>query len=162
MERGVISIGANLGDRRAALQGAVDALASTEGLRVLAVSDPVETEPVGGPDQPKYLNAIVLVETVLDPHAVLARTQEIEAAWGRTRDVRWGPRTLDVDLIDFGVVHDDDVLTLPHPRARERAFVLVPWLQVDPKAVLTGTGALADLDIDSTGVRPSTEHLDLP
>lgn len=162
MRRGVISIGANLGDRRAALQGAVDALAATEGLRVLAVSDPVETDPVGGPEQPDYLNAIVLVETVLDPHALLARTQEIEVAWGRTRDVRWGPRTLDVDLIDFGIVHDDEALTLPHPRARERAFVLVPWLQVDPTAVLTGAGALAQLDIDASGVRPSTERLDRP
>jgi 2-amino-4-hydroxy-6-hydroxymethyldihydropteridine diphosphokinase len=137
----VLSIGANLGDRLAALQGAVDALRPW----VSATSAVYETPPWGPVPQDDFLNAIVLVDDpAADPAGWLARAHAAEDAAGRTREVRWGPRTLDVDVIAVdgvdGPVHSDDPrLTLPHPRAGERAFVLVPWLDVDPAAALAGT-----------------------
>jgi len=136
MTRAVLSIGGNLGDVPAALQSVVD------GLRPwLVETSPVYRSAAWGPvDQPDFLNAIVIVD---DPDASardwLERGQALEAAAARVRDVRWGPRTLDVDVIDVDAVSSDDpVLTLPHPRAAERAFVLVPWLAVDPFARLNG------------------------
>lgn len=144
--RVVLSLGSNLGDRRAALQGAVDELAVTPGLDVVAVSPVYETAPVGGPEQPDYLNAVVLAETSLPAGALLRRAQEIEAAAQRRRDVRWGPRTLDIDVIAYGdQTSDDPALTLPHPRAHERAFVLAPWHDADPGAELPGHGRVAGL-----------------
>ena len=146
MTRAVIALGANLGDARAALVGAVQALAATPQLRVVAESSIYRTAPIGGPEQPDYLNAVVIVETELSPGALLAVCQGIERQWDRTREVRWGPRTLDLDIIAFGdVVSDDPVLTLPHPRANQRAFVLAPWLEADPAAVLPGQGTVAGL-----------------
>jgi len=146
VSRAVIALGANLGDARAALSGAVEALRARDGVEILAESSVYVTAPIGGVEQPDYLNAVVVVETDFAPFALLAVLHEIENAWHRTREVRWGPRTLDLDLIDFeGVVSDDPVLTLPHPRAHERAFVLVPWLEVDPGAHLTGFGPVAAL-----------------
>ena len=147
--RSVVALGANLGDRRSALQGAVYALAATAGTRALAVSPVFETPalvlPGAGP-QPDYLNAVVLIETALDPAALLARAHAIEAAYLRERAERWGPRTLDVDLVTVdGVASDDPALTLPHPRAAERAFVLAPWAAVDPAAQLPGAGGVAAL-----------------
>jgi 2-amino-4-hydroxy-6-hydroxymethyldihydropteridine diphosphokinase len=141
MSRAVLSIGSNLGDRLARLQGAVD------GLRPVAVSPVYETAPWGGVDQDDYLNAVLVVEDAgTDPAGWLARAHELEAAAGRTREVRWGPRTLDVDVVDVdGIVSADPALTLPHPRAHQRAFVLVPWLDVDPAATLSGRGRAADL-----------------
>jgi 2-amino-4-hydroxy-6-hydroxymethyldihydropteridine diphosphokinase len=113
---------------------------------VLAVSPVYETAPVGGPDQPDYLNAVLLIETGLAPRDLLAATQRIEADFGRVRAERFGPRTLDIDIISFdGDVSDDPVLTLPHPRAHERAFVLAPWHDLDPAASLPGRGAVAAL-----------------
>ena len=145
VRRAALGLGANLGDAAAALQGAVDVLAATDGVRVIAVSPVYETAPVGGPDQPRYLNAVVIVETALAPVALLAAAHRAEQAFGRTRDVRWGPRTLDVDVLAIdGVASDDPVLTLPHPRAHERAFVLVPWAQVDPTAMV---GALGRVEV---------------
>ena len=142
----VIALGSNLGDRLAHLQAAVDALAAVPGLSVTAVSPVYRTDPVGGPDQPDYLNAVLLAGTTLPPARVLAAAHAAEAARQRTREVRWGPRTLDVDIISYGtVVSDDPELTLPHPRAHERAFVLVPWHDVDPAAELPGHGPVADL-----------------
>ena len=139
MSSAVLALGANLGDARAALQGAVDALAADPRIEVMAASPVFETDPVGGPEQPVYVNAVVLVTTSLEPMRLLERVHEIEAAWHRTREVRWGPRTLDIDIICFDdVVSDDEGLTLPHPRAAVRGFVLVPWLAVDPQAVLQG------------------------
>lgn len=144
MSRAVLALGANLGDRLAALRGAVAALAAE--VTVDAVSPVYETAPVGGPDQPDYLNAVVLVTTALPPFDLLALAHRVEASAGRTREERWGPRTLDIDLIAYdAVVSDDPLLTLPHPRAHERAFVLRPWLDVDPDAVLPGHGPVAAL-----------------
>lgn len=154
--RAVLAIGANIGDRLAALQGAIDLLASSDGVRVGSVSHVYETDPVGGPDQDDFLNAVLLVDTDLDPGDLLAACQAVEHAWHRTRDVRWGPRTLDIDIIAFDeVVSDDPDLTLPHPRAAQRAFVCIPWLDADPEARLPIEGPVAQLlaHLDTEGVR---------
>ncbi|MGY1783935.1 2-amino-4-hydroxy-6-hydroxymethyldihydropteridine diphosphokinase [Geodermatophilus sp. SYSU D00698] len=148
MSRAVLSLGANLGDRAKALRTAVEAL-RVDGL--VARSTLYETPPWGPVEQPPYLNAVVFVRGDRDAAGWLARAHELEQAAGRTRDVRWGARTLDVDVVtvtaDDGtpVLSDDPALTLPHPRAHERAFVLVPWLSLDPTAVLPGHGRVADL-----------------
>lgn len=144
MSRAVIALGANLGDARAALSGASEAIETTPGIGLIAQSSVYSTAPIGGVEQPDYLNAVVIVETTLSPRELLDRLHEIENAWHRTREVRWGPRTLDLDLIDYaGVTSADPELTLPHPRAHERAFVLVPWLEADSEAALTGLGPVA-------------------
>nr|WP_275586024.1 2-amino-4-hydroxy-6-hydroxymethyldihydropteridine diphosphokinase [Geodermatophilus sabuli] len=142
-------MGANLGDRAAALRGAITALAA-DGVLV-ARSTLYETPPWGPVEQPPYLNAVVVVRGPVDAAGWLARAHELEEAAGRTREVRWGARTLDVDVVtvtgDDGqpVLSADPELTLPHPRAHERAFVLVPWLTLDPGAALPGHGRVADL-----------------
>jgi 2-amino-4-hydroxy-6-hydroxymethyldihydropteridine diphosphokinase len=142
----VLALGSNLGDRLANLQGGVDALGAEPGLEDVAVSPVYETAPVGGPAQPEYLNAVLVAVTSLPPRAVLDRARAAEAARGRVREERWGPRTVDVDVIAYGSeISDDPELTLPHPRAHERAFVLVPWHDVDPGAVIPGRGRIADL-----------------
>jgi 2-amino-4-hydroxy-6-hydroxymethyldihydropteridine diphosphokinase len=146
--RAVLSLGANLGDRAATLRQAITAL-KDDGL--VARSVLYETPPWGPVEQPPYLNAVVVVRGPRDAAGWLALAHELEQAAGRTRDVRWGPRTLDVDVVtvtgDDGtpVLSDDPALTLPHPRAHERAFVLVPWLSLDPAAELPGHGPIADL-----------------
>lgn len=145
--RVALGLGANLGDRQEALQAAVDALGGAAGVAAVAVSGLYQTEPVGGPpDQPQFLNAVLVVETTLEPEQLLVLAQQVEQQNGRVRDVRWGPRTLDVDLLAFGdLVRTDERLTLPHPRATERAFVLVPWTDVDPTFDVPGLGQVADL-----------------
>jgi len=148
MTRAVLSLGANLGDRAAALRAALTAL-KDDGL--VARSTLYETPPWGPVEQPPYLNAVAVVRGQRDARGWLSLAHELEQAAGRTREVRWGPRSLDVDVVtvtsDDGtpVVSDDPQLTLPHPRAHERAFVLVPWLSLDPAAVLPGHGRVADL-----------------
>ena len=140
----VISLGSNLGNRKANLSGAIKSLAKY--INVEQVSEFIETEPVGGPEQPNYINAVLIGESNLSPEELLKSCQEIEAEFGRIRDVRWGPRTLDIDLIKFGETQmDSEKLTLPHPRAHEREFVLEPWLSIEPNAELTGKGLVADL-----------------
>ena len=142
----VLALGSNLGDRLASLQAAVDALGAGPGLDEVAVSPVYETAPVGGPPQPDYLNAVLVAATSLPPQAVLDRSRAAEAALGRVRGPRWGPRTVDVDVIAYGnETSGDPELTLPHPRAHERAFVLAPWHDVDPDAVIPGRGRVADL-----------------
>ncbi|MBG0853452.1 2-amino-4-hydroxy-6-hydroxymethyldihydropteridine diphosphokinase [Streptomyces spinoverrucosus] len=144
----VISIGSNLGNRLETLQGAIDALEDTPGVRIKAVSPVYETEPWGVEpgSQPSYFNAIVVLKTTLPPSSLLERAHAVEEAFHRIRDERWGPRTLDVDIVSYAdVVSDDPTLTLPHPRAHERAFVLAPWHDVDPDAQLPGRGAVAAL-----------------
>jgi 2-amino-4-hydroxy-6-hydroxymethyldihydropteridine diphosphokinase len=142
----VLALGSNLGDRQDILQGAVDAIVGLPGVRVTAVSPVYETVPVGGPAQPSYLNAVVLADAARPARELLDRLHEIEAAFDRVRLVRWGPRTLDIDIIVFDSEHSDDPeLTLPHPRAHERAFVLAPWHDVDPDATLPGHGPVAEL-----------------
>lgn len=141
-----LGLGANLGDARGALQAAVCALRAAPGVRVVSVSSLYRTAPVGGPQQPDYVNAVVVIRTDLPAHDLLAVAQGIEAAAHRTRDVRWGPRTLDVDILAVaGTVSDDPALVLPHPRAHERGFVLVPWGEIDPDFDVPGRGSVAAL-----------------
>lgn len=154
MTRAVLSLGSNLGDRLARLQSAVDGL----GGAVRAVSGVYETEAWGGVDQGRFLNAVLIVDDpVCDSHGWLLRAHELEQAADRVRGQRWGPRTLDVDVIscyqaaDGGeteLISRDNGLTLPHPLTHLRAFVMVPWLTVEPDARLTVAGrrqAVAEL-----------------
>jgi len=135
----VIALGSNLGDRKVTLDSAVEALRQI--ITVTKVSRYIETDPVGGPEQPDYLNAVLIGESDLEPTDLLLKMQAIELAAGRERLERWGARTLDLDLIAAGdLVMDTELLTLPHPRAHERRFVLDPWLEVDPQAILPGFG----------------------
>jgi 2-amino-4-hydroxy-6-hydroxymethyldihydropteridine diphosphokinase len=144
--RTVIAMGSNLGDRLDYLQGGLDGLFDTPRITFLAVSPVYQTAPVGGPEQPDYLNAVVIAETSMPAQAVLERCLSLEDAYGRVRDERWGPRTLDLDLIIYGdEVSNSPGLTLPHPHAHERAFVLAPWHDADPQAQLPGHGPVADL-----------------
>jgi 2-amino-4-hydroxy-6-hydroxymethyldihydropteridine diphosphokinase len=144
----VLSLGANLGDRAGTLEAALAALGDDG---PVARSALYETPPWGPVEQPPYLNAVAVVRGPRDAAGWLARAHELEQAAGRTREVRWGARTLDVDVVtvtgDDGtpVLSDDPSLTLPHPRAAERAFVLVPWAALDPAAELPGRGRVADL-----------------
>lgn len=158
----VLAMGSNLGDRLGILQGALDAIAGLPGVTVTAVSPVYETSPVGGPEQPDYLNAVALGRARIPPGELLDRLHEVEAAFGRVRAVRWGPRTLDLDIITIdGEESDDPELTLPHPRAHERAFVLVPWLDADPEAFLPGRGPVAGLvgAPDLAGIRRTALRL---
>jgi 2-amino-4-hydroxy-6-hydroxymethyldihydropteridine diphosphokinase len=157
MSRAVLSLGSNMGDRAAHLQTAVTALGRT----VRAVSAIYRTPPWGGVEQADFYNIVVLAENgqVVDPRWWWDRCQQLEQAAGRERVVRWGPRTLDADVITIEVhgrpIRSDDAeLTLPHPRAAERAFVLMPWAEVDPTAELPGAGPIADLldSLDTGGI----------
>lgn len=144
--RTVLSLGSNMGDRLDNLQEAVDALFDAPGLDFVAMSPVYETAPLGGPEQSDFLNIVVLADTRLTPETLLERVLSIEDAMDRVRTVRWGPRTLDIDIVLFGdVASADPALTLPHPRAHERAFVLVPWRDLEPDAALPGYGQVADL-----------------
>lgn len=156
--RAVLSIGSNLGDRLANLQSTVD------GLRrwLVAISPVYQTAPWGGVRQDDFLNAVLIGEDAAAPRQWLDRARTLENAAGRVRDVRWGPRTLDVDVIVVNDVRSDDPeLTLPHPRAHERGFVLVPWLDVEPDAALPGHGPVralvAALDVSDVRRRDDLE-----
>ena len=146
----VLSLGSNLGDREATLRDAIADIARIDGVTVVAASGLVESAAVkpDGVDQsaPAYLNAVVTVRTALDPDALLTALNTIEQRHGRVRDERWGDRTLDIDIVDFGALRvDSERLTLPHPRAADRSFVVVPWLEIDPHATLLAHGPVADL-----------------
>lgn len=167
MTRAVLSIGSNIGDSLGHLQGVVDGLREW----IVAVSAVYATAPWGGVEQQDFLNATLIVD---DPDADcrewLRRGQRLEAAADRVREQRWGPRTLDVDVVTCdGIRSDDPELTLPHPRAHERAFVLVPWLDVEPDATLDVGGRAERVDellarIDATervGVRRTALQLEL-
>ncbi|HEY8986849.1 MAG TPA: 2-amino-4-hydroxy-6-hydroxymethyldihydropteridine diphosphokinase [Streptomyces sp.] len=164
----VLSLGSNLGNRLETLQGAIDALEDTPGLRIKAVSPVYETEPWGvdPASQPSYFNAVVVLKTTLPPSSLLERAHAVEEAFDRVRADRWGARTLDVDIVSYAEVVDDDPrLTLPHPRAHERAFVLAPWYDVDPDAKLPGRGTVAELldEVGREGVVPRADlELHLP
>ncbi|MGX1564476.1 2-amino-4-hydroxy-6-hydroxymethyldihydropteridine diphosphokinase [Streptomyces sp. NPDC055506] len=164
----VIALGSNLGNRLETLQGAVDALEDTPGLRIKGVSPVYETEPwgVAPGSQPAYFNAVVVLKTTLPPSSLLERAHAVEEAFHRVRDEHWGPRTLDVDIVSYAdVVSDDPQLTLPHPRAHERAFVLAPWHDLDPEAQLPGRGPVAGLldSVTRDGVAPRKDlELRLP
>jgi len=152
IRRAVLSLGSNLGERMYALQGAVDALADTPEVWVTGVSPVYETEPVDTPDGSKsFLNAVLTLDTTLSARTLLDRAHAVEAAYGRERGEVNAPRTLDVDLIVVGDRHaDTDELRLPHPRAAERAFVLVPWLDLEPDAEIPGHGPVVEL-VEKTG-----------
>lgn len=152
----VLSAGANLGDRLGTLQGCVQAIAGLPDTDVLAISPVYETTPVGGPPQPDYLNAVLLIQTGLPPRDLLEAIHGIEAGFGRVRAERFGPRTLDIDIISYAAqVSSDPVLTLPHPRAHERAFVLAPWHDIDADATVPRRGPVRDLlaGLDVGGIR---------
>lgn len=141
VRRAALGLGANLGDRLAALQSAIDLIAADADVVPVAVSSVYETDPVGGPEQPDFLNAVLVVDYAGDPAGLLELAQRAEAAADRVRVQRWGPRTLDVDVLAIGDVElTSPDLVVPHPRAGERAFVLVPWAQADPDAAPPGIG----------------------
>ncbi|MDX6275919.1 MAG: 2-amino-4-hydroxy-6-hydroxymethyldihydropteridine diphosphokinase [Nocardioidaceae bacterium] len=156
IRQAVLAIGSNLGDRHGNLQGGVAALEDTPEVTIVAISSVYETEAIGGPaDSGKFLNAIVLIDTTLTVHTLLDRALAIEDAFGRERSEPGAPRTLDVDLIVVGPrIANDEQLILPHPRAHERGFVLVPWLEIDPEGEIPGRGFVADLigDVDTSTV----------
>ena len=142
--KAVISLGANIGDANANLDLAIGLL--REATEVLAVSSYLQTKPVGGPEQPDYLNAVAIIESELPAKDLLALLNGIETAMGRTREIHWGPRVIDLDLIQYGgLLVNDEKLTLPHPRAHERRFVLAPWFEIEPEAVLLTHGRISDL-----------------
>ena len=142
--KAVISLGANVGDPKANLDLAVALL--REATDVIAVSSFLQTKPVGGPEQPDYLNAVAIVESDLPAKELLALLNGIETAMGRTREIHWGPRVIDLDLIQYGgLLVQDEKLTLPHPRAHERRFVLAPWFEIEPEAILLTHGRISDL-----------------
>lgn len=155
----VLALGSNLGNSQETLRQVVRDLAAVDGLEITALAPLARTGPVGGPDQPDYLNTVVLARTSLSPRELLHACQAIEDGHGRLRAERWGPRTVDIDLIVHGAtVAVADDLELPHPRAHQRAFVLEPWAQVDPDAILPGLGggpvaALAQTAPDREGIR---------
>lgn len=158
IRQAVLSLGSNLGDRFTTLTGAVNALADTPEVKVVSVSPVYETAPVDAPEDSRdFLNAVLLIDTTLSVHTLLERAHAVESAFGRERTgVVNEPRTLDVDLVVVGerLAQDDD-LELPHPRAHERAFVLRPWLDVDPEAYIPGQGLVVDLleDLDQSGLK---------
>jgi 2-amino-4-hydroxy-6-hydroxymethyldihydropteridine diphosphokinase len=155
----VIAIGSNLGDRERTIRDAVGEIAALDGTVVVAASSLVETLALktDGVDEtaPTYLNAVIIVSTTLGARELLAALNDIERSHGRVRDVRWGDRTLDLDIITYGAAEiDEPDLTVPHPRAWERAFVLAPWLEVDEGAVIPGRGSVSTL-LASTGETPT-------
>ena len=145
--RAVLSLGSNLGNSAEILSSAAEAL--NEVSEIIALSSFYQTRPVGGPPQPDFLNAVVVIDTNLEPEELLMVAQAIEAAHGRERTadtVKWGPRSLDIDLIKCDeLIFNSIDLTIPHPRAHEREFVLRPWLEIDPTATLPGFGRISGL-----------------
>ena len=164
MSRAVIALGANLGDRGSTLRAAATAIAALPGVEPVASSREVESVAVTldglDPTKPRYRNAVVVVDTELEPQDLLDALHGIEDTHGRTREVRWGDRTLDLDLVAYDELRiDTETLTVPHPRAGERAFVLAPWADADPGAVLPGAGPVADL---LAALGDDTERVDEP
>jgi 2-amino-4-hydroxy-6-hydroxymethyldihydropteridine diphosphokinase len=150
--RAMVGLGSNLGDRPANLQRAVDLLAQREGVRVIRSSRIYETAPVG-PPQPDYLNSVAELETTLSARGLLEACLGVEREMGRERAERWGPRVIDLDLLTYGREEiDESGLTVPHPRMHERAFVLIPLLELDTEPMLPGGRRIKDLRLDPAGV----------
>jgi 2-amino-4-hydroxy-6-hydroxymethyldihydropteridine diphosphokinase len=158
-----LGLGANLGDRLSTLQRAIDLLAAEPGITVVRTSRVWETDPVGGPPQPGFLNVVAELDTTLVPFDLLSAVNRVEAALGRTRDVRWGPRTIDIDilLIDDLII-DDDRLTVPHPRMHQRAFVVMPLLELLSDPVLPDDTHLLDIRLPDQQVHPAYPPLAIP
>lgn len=151
MPRGFLGLGSNVGDRLAHLRLGLAHLHG-EGVEVTGVSGVWETEPVGGPDQGPFLNLVAEVETDLEPRALLARAQQAEVAEGRVRHERWGPRTLDVDIIHIeGVTVDEPDLQVPHPRMWQRRFVLAPLRELAPGLVPEASVKAAEGEVERLG-----------
>ena len=164
MPRVYLGLGANLGDRLDTLQRAVDLLA-TRGVRAVSSSRVWATAPLGGPpDQPEFLNVVVEVDPgEMAPADVLAAANAVEAELGRVRDVRWGPRTIDIDVLLWGDLRSDDpTLTIPHPHMHERAFVVMPLLDLDPDPRLPDGRRLVELAAPAGQVRPYAPPLAVP
>ncbi|MFQ4147976.1 2-amino-4-hydroxy-6-hydroxymethyldihydropteridine diphosphokinase [Arthrobacter sp. LAPM80] len=159
LTRAILALGSNLGEREGTLQSAVADLVDLPEVRLQNVSPVVRTKAVGGPEgQPDFLNMVIAVDTTLSPYELLAHCQAIELAHHRTREVRWGARTLDIDIIVYGEISSEDpVLTLPHPRASGRAFVLYPWSLMEPHATLAGE-SVAELAAAAPDM-PGTAHV---
>ncbi len=147
MPRAYVGLGANLGDREATIRRAVELLAEEDGIEVLAISGLRDTDPVGLEDQPRFLNGAAVLETTLGPHALLETLLRVERELGRVRDgVRFGPRTIDLDLLLYGEeILDEPCLTVPHPRLHERRFALEPLAELDPGLELPGRGPVSDV-----------------
>lgn len=144
--RYVISVGANLGSAQTIVANAIEDMAALMDGELVAASSLYRTSPVSDVEQPDYINAVTIVESPLEPLEALRVLQSMEDRADRVRDVRWGPRTLDLDIVTVNaVVSDDPVLTLPHPHAHERAFVLIPWLEIEPDAALPGHGKVRNV-----------------
>jgi 2-amino-4-hydroxy-6-hydroxymethyldihydropteridine diphosphokinase len=155
-----LGLGSNLGDRLTNLQGAVDLLHGEPGLRVLASSRVWETVPVGGPPQPDYLNAVIRVETDLSARDLLNVARRVEERLGRVRKERWGARSIDIDVLLFDEeTIDESDLVVPHPRLSQRAFVLLPLLELVPDPILPDGTRLKDLRVGTEGVTPSAPPL---
>ncbi|WOH18865.1 2-amino-4-hydroxy-6-hydroxymethyldihydropteridine diphosphokinase [Paenarthrobacter sp. GOM3] len=155
--KAILALGSNLGERNDTLSTAVADLVDPPEVRLLGVSPVVQTKAVGGPGgQPDFLNMVMAVETTLTPLELLKHCHDVEQKHHRVREVRWGPRTLDVDIIVFGdLASEDPILTIPHPRAAERAFVLYPWSLLEPHAQLEGRSVaeLAAVAADMPDIR---------
>ncbi len=154
--KATVGLGSNLGDRLANLQFAIDSLNAIVGTQVHCISPVYETDPVGGPAQDDYLNAVVVLKTILSPEQLLDATQQIELAAHRERNEHWGPRTLDLDLLAMDdLTLNSQNLVLPHPRAHERGFVLLPWSTLDPDYLIPGHRCVSELlaEVDTSGVR---------
>jgi 2-amino-4-hydroxy-6-hydroxymethyldihydropteridine diphosphokinase len=164
-ETAFLGLGSNLGGRLETLQAAVDLLGAEAEIEVVSSSRVWESDPVGGLAQPDFLNAVVRIETSLTPRALLLVCHQVEAALGRVRDVRWGPRTVDVDVLIYGDQTVDELdLTLPHPRMMQRAFVLLPLLELDPDAASADGTRFVDIRLDSeavAGARPFAPPLEI-
>ena len=164
MPRAFLGLGANLGDRLATLQRAVDLLAD-RGVRAIASSRVWATASLGGPaDQPEFLNAVIEIDpAALDPGDALEAAHEVETVLGRVRQERWGPRTIDIDILWWGDrVSDDPDLTIPHPRLHERAFVVLPLLDLEPDPRLPDGRRLVELPAPQGEARPYAPPLALP
>lgn len=160
-----IALGSNLGDRLSHLNAAVSLLGRTAGVQVEAASQVYETDPVGFTEQPNFLNAVLRVRTSLDPFELLRECQGIERALGRERSTRWGPRTVDLDILLYGdSAVEADGLIIPHPRMEDRAFALRPLADLAPDLHLpSGSTVAAALSrLDQAGVRPHGVTLALP
>lgn len=161
-----MGIGSNLGDRLANLQSAVELLAAQPGVKVVRSSRVYETDPVGGPPQIDYLNAVVEVETGLSPRELLDACMEVERLLGRIRNERWGPRIIDVDVLTYDEEEiDEPGLMVPHPRMHERGFVLVPLIELAADPALPGGKRLSTLRLGPEavlGVRPFAPPLEVP